>query len=171
MRDGQGIGGIGRLVDGGLEAGERISGVMPMDQRADQQDEQDHADDPAGDHQDFGVHLGKPIHDIIHEGPGFLHQRRRLGIFIRALQLRIQVGQDPRDIQLERGRVVLDGPADVDGSGKGVEIAVFKGAQMVGADLGQFGDLGDGKLFGFARGAELFCDRWHFLYLQQLTRH
>jgi hypothetical protein len=41
---------------------------------------------------------------------------------------------------------------------------------MVGADFRRVGDLLHRELFGLARGAELFGDRWHLLHLARLTR-
>ena len=66
--------------------------------------------------------------------------------------------------------VIAHRAADVNRRGEHVEISLFERADVVGADFGGVGDLGDREFSGFARGAELFGDRWHSPYLAGLTR-
>ena len=67
--------------------------------------------------------------------------------------------------------VIADKSTDINRRGEHAEVSLFECADVVGADFGGLGNLGDRELFGLARDAELFGNRWHSPYLAGLTRN
>ena len=74
---------------------------------------------------------------------GFLDQRRRLLEFYRAAQFGIERGHDLRHVEFKMRGVIADKSADINRRGEHIEVSLFECADMVGADFGGLGDLGD----------------------------
>lgn len=65
--------------------------------------------------------------------------------FGRTGKLLVEGGEDGRNVHPEEIGAGSDGAADVDRSGEGVVVGGFEGFDMVTADLGQFGQIVQGK--------------------------
>lgn len=128
--------------------------------------DQDHHDDRPGDHElafvqiQFGKLQGHEIHDTLVA----IHERGRLGEFFRLAQFGFEGLDDLRHVELQQGGVSAGEPPDVNRGDEHIKVSLLQRADVVAAHLGDLGDFVDGKVFGFARCAELFGDRRHVGY-------
>ena len=107
------------------------------------------------------VYLGQLEHHEIERAFPLLGERRGLGKFFRQAEFDGQRLDDLRHVQLQQRGVGARKTSDVNRGNEYVKVSLFEGANVVAADLGDLRDLGNLEFAGFARRAELFCNRWH----------
>lgn len=152
------IGGVGEICDG-------VGGFMMAQNVYDGKEDQQCGDGPQNHRSDAPIQFGKLEGDKVQCATGLVSQGRRLAEFFGVAEFIFKRGHDAGDVEFQERGVIADKAADVNGGGKGVEIALLKGAEMVGPNLGDFGDLVDGQASGFARQVELLGDRGHMSFL------
>src|SRR5205814_1874376 len=102
------------------------------------------------------VDLRQLQHDHVEKTAGLIAQRRRFVEFLRLIEFRLQRGQQRRHIEPEQRAIRANESSNVDRRGKGGVVSFLKGADVVGLDLGDLGDLINGEALSLARRAELF---------------
>ena len=116
--------------------------VMPPGGTRQQEDQQQNHRG-AANHAHAPAEFGKPKHQVVDQGVGLFHQRRRFLEFFRLLQFGIEHGHDLRRVEFKLGGIDADEAADIDRRGKHLVMSLFQGADMVGADFGGIRDLLD----------------------------
>ncbi len=107
------------------------------------------------------VDLGKLESDEVQRAALFIGERRRFTKFFGPAEFSVQRGHDFGDIQFEQRGVGPDEAANVNRGRKCVKVAFLEGANVVGANFGDLGDLVNGEAFGLSRQVKLFGNRCH----------